>query len=970
MSFQKRLFAGKSRFCRRTLAILLCSAVFLSGLPASAQSGQAENPNTPAEEETEPEGEALAPEGSYAYYLKTYEGVPFSDAEFTLDGAGFTDTDQEIEVFQNYEGAVKPAILTPEEGYVEWNFNVPETGMYRITMEYLGYGGKGSDIERILQIDGRVPYDEANYLIFPRTWKDVYGTERKDINGNDIRPGQEEIKKWLKADFRDSSGYYPEPFAFYLEKGRHTLRLTSVREPLMIESFTFHGEEAVKSYDEVKSEYDKAGYKPADGAITYIQAEDNSEKSEKSNYPLNDRSSSFTQPQEVDHIILNTIGGTKWQKAGSTVTWKAAVTKSGLYKIVPRFRQNVYSGVYVSRKLLINGKAPFKEAESLRFNYSEDWQCKALGNGSEDYLFYFEAGKEYEISFEAVLGNMGDILRRTQDCVVSLNEIYRKILMITGANPDKYRDYEFEKLIPDTLKAMKVQAEELDSLTEKITQLTGVKGERAVQLDKMAYLVGRMVEKPDEIPGKFNYFKDNIAALGTWILDTAKQPLELDYIALVPENQDNPKANEGFFGGLAFSVKIFLASFHMDYETAGTTKASQGGSGSSIKVWLATGRDQQSIIRSLIDSSFTPDTGITVDLQLVNPGTLLPSILAGNGPDVSLSNAVGDPINFAVRGAAEDISPFDGFDEVVKRFHESAMVPYEFNGAAYALPETQSFNMMFYRTDIFGELNLKAPKTWKDFDILIPELQKKNMSIGLPHDLNTLLTFMYQNGTGLYNNDGETTNLDSQNAVLAFIKMMDYYTLYDFPTEYDFVNRFRSGEMPLAIADYTLYNQLSLFAPEIKGSWEMTLVPGTLEENGSINQVIPSTGTSVMMMKNAENKEASWEFMKWWTSADVQSSFGMEMESVINAAAKQPTANIEALKRMPWSVKDLNSILDQWEYVEGTPEVPGGYYTARVQTFAFNKVYNDKDDAADTLQSYIEPLNAELHRKRVEFGLE
>ncbi|MGB8455810.1 MAG: extracellular solute-binding protein [Anaerocolumna sp.] len=190
----------------------------------------------------------------------------------------------------------------------------------------------------------------------------------------------------------------------------------------------------------------------------------------------------------------------------------------------------------------------------------------------------------------------------------------------------------------------------------------------------------------------------------------------------------------------------------MNYETMGTTKASQGYGNSSIKVWLATGRDQQSIIRGLVDSDFTPDTGISVDLQLVNPGTLLPSILAGNGPDVSLSNAMGDPINFAVRNAVEDLSGFEGFGEVAQRFHESAMVPYQFNGATYALPETQSFNMMFYRTDIFGEMNLMAPKTWKDFDILIPELQKKNMSIGFPHDLNTLLTFMYQDGTELYKN--------------------------------------------------------------------------------------------------------------------------------------------------------------------------------------------------------------------------
>ncbi|MGB8455809.1 MAG: hypothetical protein WCD89_26275 [Anaerocolumna sp.] len=542
MSFYKNHFAGKSG--KRIIVILLCCAIFFSCFPVSAEAGQLEEADTLAGE-TGPEGEILAPEGSYAYYLKTHEGVPFSDTEFVLDADEFTDTNQKLLVFKDYEGSGKSAVLTAEEGYVEWEFNVPGTGMYQINMKYFGYGGKGSDIERILNIDGKVPYDEANYITFQRAWRDVYGFEEKDINGNDICPGQEEVKKWLTADFKDSSGYYTEPFAFYLEEGKHTIRLTSVREPLMIESFTFHEEETVKSYSEVKSEYDKAGYRTASGDAVYIQAEALYEKSEKSNYPLNDRSSSFTQPQEIDSIILNTLGGTKWQKAGSTVTWKTKVGISGLYKIVPRFRQNVYSGVYVSRKLLINGKLPFQEAGNLQFAYNDDWQCKPLGNESEDYLFYLEAGKEYEISLEVILGDMGDVLRRVEDSVVSLNEIYRKILMITGANPDKYRDYEFEKLIPGTLGDMKVQAAELESLVDKMTELTGKKCERAVQLEKLAYLVGRMVDNTDEIPGKFKYFKDNIAALGTWILETAKQPLELDYIALVPENRGSPKANDG-----------------------------------------------------------------------------------------------------------------------------------------------------------------------------------------------------------------------------------------------------------------------------------------------------------------------------------------------------------------------------------------------------------------------------------------
>ncbi len=964
-------FNGKSKLLKRMSALMLCSILVISNLSIAIRAVESNTPEVQPAGDIQPEAaKAYAEEGSYEAYLQKHEGSSFTDTGFVIDAINYSAADKDPEVLQNYDGSMKSSVLTTEEGYIEWEFDVPASGMYNINIRYYPYEGKGSAIERILYIDGEVPYKEAQYINLPRYWEDVYGDERRDLNGNDIRPGQSEIKRWLEADVKDTSGFYPEPLAFYLEAGRHTLRLVSEREPLLIESLRFYHKVPAASYSEVKKEYDKLGYRQAAGDIVYVQAEDIHEKTERSNYPLNDRSSSYTQPQEIDRIVLNTVGGTRWQTAGSRMSWKVSVKESGLYRLAARFRQNVYSGVYVSRKLTINGEVPFAEAANLKFLYDSDWGTKALGGAEEDYLFYFEAGKEYEIGLEAVLGDMGDVLRRVQNVVINLNEIYRKVLMITGATPDKYRDYGFEKLIPGTLEDMRAEAEELDALVDRMTELTGSKGERASQLEKMAFLLHRMVEDTGEIAGKFKYFKDSIAALGTWILDTSRQPLELDYIALLPEGRKVPKANGGFFENLAFSVKLFLSSFTMDYDSIGTTKESYGKGTDSIKVWMSTGRDQQTILRNLINSSFTPETGISVDLQLVNPGTLLPSILSGTGPDVSLSNAYGDPVNFAVRNAVADLSGFEDYNEVIKRFHESAMVPYRFNGAAYALPENQSFNMMFYRTDIFDELGLEAPVTWNAFDIIIPELQKKNMSIGMPHDLNTLLMFMYQNNTELYLNNGERTNLDSQGAALAFTRMMNYYTLYDFPMEYDFVNRFRSGEMPLAIADYTLYNQLSLFAPEIKGSWEMVSLPGTIDDKGNVNRTIPATGSSAMIMKNTKAPEASWEFLKWWTSAEIQSIFGNEMESVINAAAKQPTANMEALQMMSWSSGDLKNILDQWQYVKGTPEVPGGYYTARTLTFAFNKVANDKLDAADTLQTYIEPINAELTHKRQEFGIE
>ena len=907
----------------------------------------------------------FSPENSYAAYLEKYGQERMADCEVSIPVSEYAAAEGTVQLYEEYEGK-RNIILTEEDSYVEWNITVPQTGLYQMSVEYLTYGGNGLTAERSVYIDGELPYSEAEFLTFERVFVDVASEPAVDLDGHDIRPRQEEQYIWQHKMLADASGYYDEPLKFYLTEGVHTLGIKAEREPLMLGSVTLCRMKDVPTYAEYKKLHE--GKDGESGELKIFQAEDMYQKSEKSNYPINDRTSSYTQPQNAYAILLNTMGGTRWQKVGSRVSWVVSVDKSGYYKIAPRYKQDYISGVKVYRKLMIDGEVPFAEAANLEFNYGNQWQCNALGNETEEYLFYFEAGKDYVLEMEATLGDMDNILRRTEAALQELNDIYKEILMVTGASPDKYRDYSFDKIIPDTLERLAVQAEELTEIKEEFERVNGGSGERIAQLTKMEYLVRRMAEDSDEIAGKFNTFQDNLSALGTWITDMSSQPLSFDYIALVPELRQVPKAEGNFFENLVFQCKVFASSFVIDYSRMGKIDEA-GEEDETITVWISSGRDQMNTLRNLINSDFTKKTGISVELELVTAGTLLRSVSAGNGPDVSLGNTIGDPINLALRNAVYDLSTFEDYEEVVTRFTDSAMIPYSYRGAVYALPETMHFNVMFYRKDIMDELGLKVPQTWEEWDSVISELSKKNMLVGLPHDENMLLTFMYQMGSDLYNNDGESVNLDSKEAYLSFEKLTEYFTLYDFETDYNFVNRFRTGEMPLAIADYTVYNQLSLFAPEIQGDWGMALVPGTVQEDGTLNRTIPFTGTSTVLLKDAKHPEAAWEFMKWWSSTEVQASYCNEMETVINASAKQPTANFEALKQLPWAKKDLDTLMAAGKYLKGTPEVPGGYYVNRTYAFAFNRVINNGLDPSETLQRYIESINSELTRKRREFGI-
>ena len=141
-----------------------------------------------------------------------------------------------------------------------------------------------------------------------------------------------------------------------------------------------------------------------------------------------------------------------------------------------------------------------------------------------------------------------------------------------------------------------------------------------------------------------------------------------------------------------------------------------------------------------------------------------------------------------------------------------------------------------------------------------------------------------------------------------------FYTDYSFPVEANFINRFRSGQMPIGITYYNTYNTLAVFAPEIKGKWNFVSIPGTTDVDGVGNQIIRretvSSGTGVMILEQSKKKTASWDYLKWWTSTETQVRFGREMEGILGAAARYPTANVDAMSQLPWTVSEYNKLME------------------------------------------------------------
>lgn len=933
-------------------------------------------------------------------YLNQHEDAAYPQTMIEIAASDYTvymegDRETQPEVYSDYEGSTGESVLTSESGYIEFEVNVEEEGMYELQVEYYPVEGKNSEIQRSFFIDGTLPYGELSLIEFSRVWSTDIAQEsfaqgiydvvwEKDNQNNDMKPTSVEIPEWVTSSLYDSNGYVTTPLCVYLTKGTHTIAMNSQREPMLLHKLILKNDSETKSYEEVKAQWDAEGATATSAVNVTIQAENATKTSSQMLYPKQDQSSPAVYPASAKELLNNTIGGESWSDAGQWIEWEFEVPESGYVNIALFDKQNFMRGIYVSRKIMIDGEVPFEEMEDYGFTYESGWRTDVLSdeNGTP-YEFYLEKGT-HTLRMEVVLGDFSEVISSVQDCVSQLNAIYRKVIRITGVSPDTYRDYQIASSLPGLEAEMTAVRDQLDQAILDLRAASGQTSDKETVLITMRDQLDYLITDEERFVKVVSTYKQNVRACGTWITQVIKQPLQIDRIYIYSSGQEPEIEHNSFFDKLSYEIRRLFYSFIIDYNSLGATDGEEGDA-TTITLWVGTGRDQANVIRSLIDESFTSVYGINVNVQLVDMNTLLRAELAGEGPDVAIQvantngiagavlNTGNDtPVNYGLRNAVLDLTQFEDFDEVSERFYESALTAFSFNHAVYALPETQTFPVMFYRKDILAELGIGTPETWDDVKVTMSVLAKNQMEFGMLPTEQVYAMLLYQNDGEYYNENGISSALDSDIAVNTFKEYCEYYTDYGLDKVTSVEERFRTGECPIIIADYTTYNNLEVSAPDIAGLWDFTIVPGTVKEDGTVDHSVGCTGLASMIMADTEEKDACWQFLKWWTSADVQTLFDREMESLMGSAARVATANQEAFENMPWPVDTYEALAEAFTWVKGIPQVPGGYYSWRNVNNAFYTVTTDTDTASprEELMDKVLYINDEITYKRKEFGLE
>lgn len=986
-------------------------------------------------------------DGKTTYYYDA-EGKSF----YSLNEAGEkvpANADELAVSFGEYGG--KDALLSPVSGTLAWQVTIPASGRYGIEIEYYPLGENSSAIERVLYLDGKVPFAQARYLTLSKNWKYSYTASengtlglngayvdengyvyfRQDVNGNQLKPAAVMTPEWMTYQFSDPDGFHQGAFEFYFDNENnktgslHTIALASTREAMAIKAIRVFPVEDLPSYADVLASYKDAGYTAVgkDASIR-IETEAPYSMSDTSVSAGNDRTSAVNSPNSSGAQMQNVLGSQSYDTIGQWASYRFTVTETGLYTISIRCKQDKLAGMYTSRTLRLAGgdygdelAVPFAEAYNCRFNYDKAWQIVTLGDGESVFQFYFEEGETYTLSLDVSLGTLSSVIEEVERSLDVINDCYLEILKLTGAQPDEYRDYRFGRVMPNTVRNLNLEHKALTKTSELLTALSGSKGAHVATLDQVAYLLGVMGSNEDKIAENLDDLKSYIGTLGTWLNTSKQQSLMMDYIVVsgssndtydltfTPVLDEQYKVNANFLESIWYEITSFFTSFFVDYNQMGvTTPPNKDGNENDdlahVEVWLATGRDQANIWRALIDSSFSSTEageGVAVDLKLVDGGTLLPSVLAKQGPDVYIGLDSGSVINYAIRSAVLPLNNNPDtaehkadLQETLKDFNEATLVPLTMYNKIYGVPETVSFSMMFYRKDTLADLGLDVPQTWDDLLTCVPVLQNSNMQIGIPGDYNL---FLYQRGGDRWSYQGTnysgtkyadlmadeefSTYFDYMQiaygediALDAFRYMTRFFTDYSFPIAFDGANRFRTGEMPIIIGDAVgLYNQLTVFATEIRGLWMFTNVPGTVRSDGTVSNMAIAGVGAIVMMNGVEDPAASWKFMKWIISPDVQATYGNSMVALIGPAAKYNTANMKALSKMSWTTEEYENLYSQFNNLATIPNYPGAYIIDRYLSFAYLNTVNNGADPVEELQSYIKTINKEINRKREEFEL-
>ena len=866
-------------------------------------------------------------------------------------------------------------LLLSTDDSMTFSLDVPATGEYQIAVTYLP--AASSMLDRLVVV---AQNGEEAHAFLSSLWVDAKLEYPTDAFLNERFPEPMNLMEPTTDFLRAYNSVNKSPVVYSLEAGTTEVTLTNVTDAIYVSSVQLSPKKEAPSYDEyytnaVAEHSDELG-----NDLVIIEGEDYSVKSDSFINGKILRDLSIT-PYDTYRNLISILNGKSWNVPGKRAMWEFNIDDAGFYKIALNSQQNdeASGGANVFRNVEIDGQYLFAEMDAVQFPFGKQFVMTTLGNQEQEYMFYLEPGK-HTITMGVTTGSGEQIIEKINDMMKQINDIGLDLKKLSAGSEDKNRTWDMSVYLPDVVPALEQVALDLEALHAEIEVFNGGEAKFANDLLYSAQDVRKLLKDTRNLPNRIDRLSEGdssvTAALGGVLTKMTGQTMNLDKICIYGTNQYEPNSSS-FVQGLAESLRLFVRTF--------TPAATQGGLGTSydkkpdvLKVWFNRPLQYTQIMRNMVEAEYADNAEMEVEVSYINDlNKLILSNASGTNPDVVVGMQYDKVFDFALRGAAKDLTEFEDFIPFyTEHYAWNSLVPVSYNGGVYGAMDTNNLRLMFYRTDIMESLGLEVPETWDDVHELMPELLRYSMNFNLPMSnevgykpLDVTGAFFFQHGGQLYAEDGTATTITSPESVDGFTEMTDIYRIYGVREQIpNFFNSFRYGEVPIGIGDVDTYTQLQLAAPEIAGKWDIALLPGVRQADGSIVRDYPVARTATMVFENTDKPEAAYDFLKWWLSTDTQVKYAYSLQATYGPEFYWNPANLDAMAQIYYKPEHLKLMMEQWESGRENVRHPAGYMVERAISDAWTKVVVDQDNKMVSIDYAAMLADREIRRKLVEFG--
>ena len=863
------------------------------------------------------------------------------------------------------------AVSIKERGTVTLELDVPESAIYYMSFEYLANSDSILPVEAGIMVNGVYPFYEMRQQVFESQWATP---EKKtyDSYGNEVVSIPDKVYDWQNKYVMDSTYRYMEPLGVELQKGKNTITITLNEGTLLLGNLKLTGKDTVSEY---------TGSEAATGNhLIEIQAEDFAYRNDSSIHATCEYDPNL-YPYQAGNRIMNTVDSTSFSEGGQEITYEFTVEQAGNYYVAFHYSQGDKSDFPVFMNVEIDGEIPNTVFQNHAFAYEKSYEMYTMVDAQGNKVSVPLTEGKHTISMQISMEPLREALETIERIMSQVNDLSLEVTKVAGTNKDKYRDFSLESYIPGIGDTLNGWADELAAVMEYAKQYNPNKKKIAAfssvtiaenQLRSLAKKPDELIYRMDELASSTSSVNQHLANLIDSLNGNA---LSLDSIYLYQDDsaKELPK-HKNIFVKAGLGVVRFFTSFGEQAYSSSNTNPEH------LQVSVNRSRQHLEIMQQMITEYFTPQTGIEVDLSLMPDQTkLVLANASGDSPDVATGVNYSIPFELGIRGALKDLTEFDDFAEVAERYTEGLLMPYVIDDSVYAIPETMNFQVLFYRKDILDKLGLEVPGTLEEVEAMLPDLQMRGLNfyyptartVGMKTFLDTT-PIIFQSGGRLYDTYVENATVTSEAVVEGFTTLTDLFTIYNLPKDVpNFYQHFRNGDYPIGISDFGTYNLISNAAPEIDGSWGVALIPGVKTEDGEVMRYSSAGAESTFLFESTpEREQQAWEFVKWWSSADVQAEFGQRLQITYGDEYYWNTANYEAFSELPWDTDDKEIILEQLTWTMEAPRALASYMMERELSDAYNLVVLGTKSAnvRESLDEAQKNVKRETLRKLEEFG--